>query len=292
MNEAQVICLEGALKVILQFGDESEVAPGDEYVVDIDKKHNCVFIEVSKIQIGVCMRLVKLPSEEGGVKTSVPGAWASTEPVQGLVQFAHEVFGSLSNEPKWLKHVHIFVEDAIKEGGEDVELVDRPIEVGGDGEKKSNGLPSDYWCECIREVFTVFLFEAACYKSGFVPGRSTVAASFDLKYPFGRNGSFVRGKCNQRPGIVGLDGVHLFFHGGLPKGIGVDLLKCEFGLQFRGSVGGGEFDMRCEVLEMPGEVPDAVGAAKGNVVWRGRLCEGGHVFVVRGVAIFNWWRGC
>lgn len=87
-NWSKVIGFESALKVIFQFGDEPNVAPGDEDIVNVDEKYNCVVVDVRKVEVKVCLGLNELPGEESGMEPCVPGAWALTKYIQGLVELA------------------------------------------------------------------------------------------------------------------------------------------------------------------------------------------------------------
>ena len=59
------------------------------------------------------------------------------------MELTDKVFGSASNKPKRLLHVDVFRENTVEEGGQDVELVNWPVKVCGDGDQNPYRLPPD-----------------------------------------------------------------------------------------------------------------------------------------------------
>jgi hypothetical protein len=82
-----------------------------------------------------------------------------------------------------LYHVHIFFEYAIEERCENIELVDRPVEMHGDSDENANCFPTDYGGEGFNEIDTVSLFKASGNKSSFEASGFAVNAGFELKNP-------------------------------------------------------------------------------------------------------------
>ena len=64
------------------------------------------------------------------------------------------------NEPKGLKHVDVFLQNAVWECHKNVQLVDGPIEVDGDGNKGGNCLPPDNKSKSVKKISAIFLFKA------------------------------------------------------------------------------------------------------------------------------------
>jgi hypothetical protein len=76
------------------------------------------------------------------------------------MELADKVFNSRFHKAWWLMHVDVLFEDAIQEGGEDVQLVNWPVEMHRNGDESSNGFLADNGCEGVQKINTVFLFEA------------------------------------------------------------------------------------------------------------------------------------
>lgn len=111
----------------------------------------------------------------------VPCTKTLTKAIERLVEFTNEMFCSSSNKAKRLVHVDIFRQDAIKKSCQDIEFMNCPVEIGGDGNENPYCLPPDHWSESVEEVHTVFMLEASSYQAHFVSGRATIRAGLDLE---------------------------------------------------------------------------------------------------------------
>ena len=69
---------------------------------------------------------------------------------------------------------------------ENVKLVDRPVEMHGDGDENTNCFPANDGGEGFNEIDAVSLFKASSNKSSFEASGFAVNAGFELKKPIWR----------------------------------------------------------------------------------------------------------
>jgi hypothetical protein len=107
--------------------------------------------------------------DEAVVQLRIPCPWSLAEPVQRLVEAQHLPLRSGLDESRGLRHVHLFLELSVEEGGLDVEMVHRPGLLRGDGEEEPDGIEPGDGGKDFLEVNSLSLHIALGDEAGLVP---------------------------------------------------------------------------------------------------------------------------
>jgi hypothetical protein len=211
-------------KLPLETGDDAtqklEGGGGEDDVVDVEEEVRGIRTVTKDEQGRVRLGLDKtLRTQEGGEAT-VPSPGCLLEAVEGLVELADHVGLSRVDKPNWLGAVDRLRQGAVEEGVRDVELVDRPVPGHRQGQNSPDGGRLDHRTEGLVEVDPRALSEAPEHIAGLVPLQGPIGVQLQLEDPLPGDHIGTRGSRHQVPGVVGLEGLVLRFHGAPPLWVG------------------------------------------------------------------------
>jgi hypothetical protein len=123
-------------------------------------------------------------------ETIVPSPGSLFEAIQCLLKFAHQSLVT-AKKTRRLRHVHLFLENAIEKGIVNINLLNIPFETQSKGENNSDGDWFYHRGEGFLKIKSSFLIKTLGNQASFVLVDGAIRILFDTEYPFATNSSSV-----------------------------------------------------------------------------------------------------
>ena len=120
------------------------------------------------------------------------------------------------NKSRWLDHIHLFLEIAMKEGIVDVEFPHVPPLRHGEGEKDTDCAGLHHRAEGVVVVDAVTLLESLGNKTSFEVLNGAIGIVLDLEDPTAIDEVDAWRGRNKTPSLIAVQGCNFSIHGSLP----------------------------------------------------------------------------